>query len=59
MPDDAEMYRELFRAVTRAVDELQNAQARAEEMYLQEGEPVMRLPKRETDDGVTAGEITE
>ena len=47
MPDYARMYRELFNAVTDAVEILQKAQLRTEELYMEADDPVIRLLKPE------------
>lgn len=47
MPDYAKMYRELFNAVTDAVEILQKAQLRTEEIYMADGNPVIQLLKPE------------
>ena len=49
MPDYARMYRELFNAVTDAVEILQKAQLRTEELYMEADDPVIRLLKPEPD----------
>ena len=50
MPDYAKMYRELFSAVTDAVEILQKAQLRTEEHYMEADDPVIRLPKPEPEE---------
>lgn len=47
MPDYAKMYRELFNAVTDAVEILQKAQIRTEELYMADENPVIQLLKPE------------
>ncbi len=42
MPDYAEMYKVLFRAQTRAIELLQQAQQAAEEIYIASQEPDIR-----------------
>ena len=42
MPDYAKMYRELFNAVTDAVEILQKAQIRTEELFITDERPVLR-----------------
>lgn len=46
MPDYAEMYRELFRATTRAISMLQQAQITTEEMFLSAEEPQLIVLKQ-------------
>jgi hypothetical protein len=49
MPDYAKMYYELFSAVTKSIEILQQAQVSAEEAYISAKEPVITiLPKHET-----------
>lgn len=43
MADYAEMYKVLFRAVTKAIDVLQKAQQTTEEMYISADEPMITL----------------
>lgn len=43
MPDYAKMSRELFNAVTDAVEILQKAQIRTEELYMADENPVIQL----------------
>ena len=50
MPDYARMYRELFNAITDAVEILQKAQLRTEELYMEADDPVIRLLKPEPED---------
>lgn len=45
MADYAEMYKVLFRAVTKAIEDLQNAQVAAEEIYISGDEtPITLVP---------------
>ncbi len=44
MPDYRELYLEMFRASEAAIRLLQQAQARAEEAYLADEPPPVRLP---------------
>ena len=53
MPDYARMYRELFNAVTDAVEILQKAQLRTEELYMEADDSVIRLLQPEPDDANT------
>ncbi len=51
MPDYAKMYRELFNAVTDAIEVLQKAQQRTEELYMEaETPPLELLPRWEPSD---------
>ena len=43
MADYAKMYKELFRAVTRAIDILQKAQQDAEEIYISADESITEI----------------
>ena len=43
------MYRELFHAMTNAIESLQQAQIKTEEMYMSVGEPVSSSLRLETD----------
>ncbi|NLF80554.1 MAG: hypothetical protein GX572_05110 [Clostridia bacterium] len=51
MPDYAKMYGELFRATTKAIEVLQQAQIKAEEMYLSDEEPLLFIVRPERDGG--------
>ena len=46
MPDYREMYLKLFRACTRALDELQKAQLETEKMFIEAGETELELLKQ-------------
>jgi len=48
MPDYAKMYCELFRAITKSIEILQQAQVSAEDIYISAKEPVISvLPEHE------------
>lgn len=52
MTDYPKMYQELFRAVTKAIDLLQRAQIKTEEIYISASETVIELvPQNENEDG--------
>ncbi len=43
MPDYEKMYRELFRATTRAIEILQQSQVKTEELYIASTRPIIEL----------------
>lgn len=54
MADYAKMYQELFRATTKAIELLQQAQINTEEIYISSDEPVIQLVtknKKDEDSG--------
>lgn len=53
MADYAEMYKVLFRAVTKAIEGLQEAQIATEELYISADDPVITIvqPDNKTEDG--------
>ena len=59
MPDYAKMYRELFNAITDAVEILQKAQLRTEELYMEDDDPVIRLLRPEPEKQPENGEKNE
>lgn len=50
-PDYKKLYFTLFRASEQAVRLLEEAQARAEEEYLRDAAPPLRLPEQDSPDG--------
>ena len=50
MPDYAEMYFELFRAVSKTINDLQQAQLKVEEMYISDEKPKLCILKKDTED---------
>lgn len=54
MPDYQNMYTELFRSVTKAIELLQQAQIKTEEIYISSKETVLTLvPEQKTEDDST------
>ena len=53
MPDYSRMYRELFGAVTKAMEGLQQAQIKTGEMYISDEAPALSILESETDSGGT------
>ena len=50
MADYAKMYTELFRAATKAIKILQDAQQETEEIYISDDDPVLTLLSPDSDD---------
>ena len=58
MPDYAQMYHALFRAITKSIEILQQAQVAAEEMYISAKEPgITILPKHEANENEDGGQL--
>ncbi|MGE4485660.1 MAG: hypothetical protein AB7C97_11185 [Oscillospiraceae bacterium] len=57
MPDYAQMYHKLFRAITKSIEILQQAQVAAEEVFISAKEPVITiLPKHEANENEDGGQ---
>ena len=51
MTNYAKMYREIFRATTKAIESLRQAQIKTEEMYLSAEEPLLFIVRPARDGG--------
>lgn len=49
MPDYSKMYRELFGAVTKGIEGLQQAQIKTGKMYISDEAPALSILESETD----------
>jgi len=59
MADYQNMYVTLFRSVTKAIDTLQEAQQNTEDMFIEAGEPIIRLLHPDADNMVGPDDNTD